>query len=364
VTALIAGIDGSWTAEGALAALKRRQGTQCDDSRDEEPGKILHELRHGELTRRGILPHSPYYGTHDASSLYGLALWNAWRWTGHRCLLEAYLDTAQKALLWCDEFGDRDGDGIQEYATRSRKGYRNQGWKDAGDAIVHADGRQAEPPLATVELQGYLFAARLAMAELLSEQGHMAEAQRLRAAASRLRGIVEERFWLQDQGFYALALDRDKAPVAAISSNPAHLLWCGLPDPQRAMAVARRLLAPDMFSGWGLRTLSSDNPAYNPLSYQLGSVWPHDTALAAAGLWRYGLREEASVLMRAILSAAAAFEEDRLPELFGGIDCECGFPVPYARANAPQAWAAARQLPLRQDLPVGQSPSYRLASAL
>lgn len=340
-TALMAGIDGSWTAEGALAALGRWQGTQRDDFRDEEPGKIAHELRQDELTHRGILPYSPYYGTHDAPALYCLALWQAWRWTGKRSLLDAHLDTAHQALQWCDEYGDRDRDGFQEYATRSPKGYRNQGWKDAGDAVVHGDGTQAEPPLATIELQGYLYAARLAMAELLMAQGLADEAARMQAEAAHLQRMVEERFWMPEQRYYAFALDRDKRLVDAIASNPGHLLWSGLPTAERAAAVARRLLASDMFSGWGVRSLSSANPAYNPLSYQLGSVWPHDTAIAAAGMWRYGLRAEASVLLRAILAAARAFEDDRLPELFCGLDRACGFPVPYAKANSPQAWAAA-----------------------
>ncbi|HZU06363.1 MAG TPA: glycogen debranching N-terminal domain-containing protein [Chloroflexota bacterium] len=341
LTALMTGLDGVWSAEGALAALGALQATGRDDWRDAEPGKLPHELRRGELAWRGEIPHTPYYGTHDAPALYCLTLWHAWRWTGHRPLLEAHLETARKALRWCDELGDRDGDGLQEYRTRSPRGYKNQGWKDAGDAVVHADGSQADPPLATVELQGYLFAARLAMAELLTELGDEAEALRLRQAAAVLRARVEERFWLPEAGFYAFALDGHKRPVRSIASNPGHLLWCGLPRPERAAAVAARLLAPDMFSGWGLRTLSAHHPAYNPLSYQRGSVWPHDTALAAAGLWRYGLQEEASLLLRALLEAAGVFEGERLPELFGGLDRSHGLPVPYEEANIPQAWAAA-----------------------
>jgi glycogen debranching enzyme len=206
---------------------------------------------------------------------------------------------------------------------------------------VHADGRQAELPLATIELQGYLFAARLAMAELLAALGEQAEAERLRRAANDLRDIVEERYWLEEEGYYAFALDGQKRQVASISSNPGHLLWCGLPNQKRAAALAGRLLKPDLFSGWGLRTLSSENPAYNPLSYQRGSVWPHDTMLAAAGMWRYGHYKEASTLIRAILEAAGAFEEARPPELFCGLPRSHDLPVPYAQANIPQAWAAA-----------------------
>jgi glycogen debranching enzyme len=341
VAALMAGLVGAWPAEGALAALGPLQATERDDWRDAEPGKLPHELRRGELAARGEIPHTPYYGTHDAPALYGLALWHAWRWTGDPNLLAAHLPTARAALHWCDTLGDRDGDGLLEYATRSRRGYRNQSWKDAYDAIVDAAGRQAEPPLATVEMQGYLFAARLALAELLDEQGDNAEAERLRRDAQTLRAIVEERYWLADQGFYALALDGQKRPVASITSNPGHLLWCGLPGPERAAAVAARLGEDDLFAGWGLRTLSSGSPAYNPLSYQRGSVWPHDTALGAAGLWRYGMREAASRLLRGLLEAAGAFEEERLPELFCGLDRSHGLPVPYPEANSPQAWAAA-----------------------
>jgi glycogen debranching enzyme len=338
----MAGLDGAWSAKAALSALASLQATKRADWLDAEPGKLPHEVRRGELASRNRIPFAPaYYGTHDAPALYCLTLWHAWRWTGDDELLKAHLEGARAAMRWCDELGDRDGDGLLEYATRSPKGYRNQSWKDAEDAVVHADGRQADLPLATVELQGYLFAARLAMAELLAALGEQAEGERLRQQASRLRGVVEERYWLEQAGFYAFALDGQKRQVAGISSNPGHLLWCGLPNQKRAAAVAERLLKPDLFSGWGLRTLSSENPAYNPLSYQRGSVWPHDTLLAAAGLWRYGHHEQASTLIRAILEAAGAFEDARLPELFCGLPRSHDLPVPYEQANIPQAWAAA-----------------------
>ena len=196
-------------------------------------------------------------------------------------------------------------------------------------------------PLATVELQGYLYAARLALAELLEARDEHEEAERSRAAARELRALVEDRFWLDGKGFYAMALDGGKRPVESIGSNPGHLLWTGLPSRERAEAVAQRLLEPDLFTGWGLRTLSSEHARYNPLSYQRGSVWPHDTALAAAGLWRYGNRDEAATLPQAILEAACVFEDDRLPELFCGFDRSIGAPVPYREANVPQAWASA-----------------------
>ena len=345
VTSLMAGLDGAWLARGALFATGQYQATTRDDFRDAEPGKFPHELRRGELAYRREIPQSPmYYGAHDAPALYCLTLWNTWRWTGDRSLINDHLAAARAALRWCDDMGDRDGDGLLEYGTRSSRGYRNQSWKDAGDAIIHADGSQPTLPLATVEMQGYLFAARLAMAELLTEAGDRDAARDAREAAFALRYIVEERYWLPEQGFYAMALDGQKRQVAGIGSNPGHLLWCGLPGRDRAQSLAERFLRPDLFSGWGLRTLSSDNPAYNPLAYQRGSVWPHDTALLAAGLSRYGHHERASAFLRAILEAGCVFEEGRLPELFCGFDRAHGLPVPYEQANSPQAWAAAGPL--------------------
>jgi glycogen debranching enzyme len=341
VTSLMAGLLGSWHATGALTALGACQARVDDAFRDAEPGKIAHELRRGELAHFDAIPHTPYYGTHDAPALFVLALWNAFRWTGNRDLLRKHLAAAEAALRWCDEHGDEDRDGLLEYRTRSRKGYRNQGWKDAGDAIVHEDGTLAELPIATVELQGYWYAARLAMAELFDAVGNHEGGAALRSAARTLRDLVEDRFWMEDAGCYALALDGEKRLVRSISSNPGHLLWCGLPSPERAVRVARRLLSDDMFSGYGVRTLSTAHRRYNPLSYQLGSVWPHDSALFAAGLVRYGLRPEAAQVFRGILDAAGTFEQSRLPELFCGFDRDEGPPVPYEKANVPQAWAAA-----------------------
>ncbi|HUC32919.1 MAG TPA: glycogen debranching N-terminal domain-containing protein, partial [Ilumatobacteraceae bacterium] len=341
MASLMTGLTGSDDARGALRALGALQARQEDDWRDAQPGKLPHELRRGELAQRGLIPHTPYYGTHDAPSLYCLALWNAWRWTGDRSLLDDHFDTACAALGWTGVGGDLDGDGLQEYKTRSRDGYYNQGWKDAGDAIVDAEGHLGELPLATVELQGYLFAARLAMAELCDEIGDSDAASGLRASAAQLAVLVEQRFWLEREGFYAIALDGAKRQLTSISSNPGHLLWCGLPSRDRARIVATRLVQPDLSSGWGLRTLSADHPSFNPLSYQLGSVWPHDTVLAAAGLARYGHHDEAATLLAGIVDAACHFEGDRLPELFCGFERGEGPPVPYAEANVPQAWAAA-----------------------
>jgi glycogen debranching enzyme len=348
ITSLMAGLLGRWPVEGALSSLGGHQARRHDDFRDAQPGKIAHELRHGELARFGAIPHTPYYGTHDAPALYVLALWNAFRWTGDDGLLRRHLPAAEAALGWCDQLGDQDGDGLLEYRTRSEKGYRNQGWKDAGDGIPHEDGTLAEPPIATVELQGYWYAARLAMAELLEAVGQPERAEALRLAARTLRRLVEDRFWMEDRGCYALAFDARKQMVRTLASNQGHLLWCGLPTPDRASRVARRLMASDMFSGYGLRTLTAEHRRYNPLSYQLGSVWPHDSALFAAGLARYGLRDDAARVLRGILDAAAAFEQNRLPELFCGFQRDDGPPVPYEKANVPQAWAAAAPLLVAQ----------------
>jgi glycogen debranching enzyme len=341
VVSLMTGLIGAGQAEGALEVLGELQADAFDDQRDAEPGKLPHELRRGELAHLGSIPHTPYYGTHDAPALYCLALWNAWRWTGDRGLMDRHMETVMRGLQWCDALGDRDGDGLQEYATRSDRGYYNQSWKDAEDAIVHEDGRLAPLPIATIELQGYLYAARLAAAELLDASGEAGEAVRQRRLANELRALVEDRFWMPEEAFYSLALDGNKRRVTSISSNPGQLLWSGLPMTARAHAVTERLFKEDLFSGWGIRTLSSSHPAYNPLSYQLGSVWPHDTLAAAAGMCRYGLQNEAHTLIRSILEAASCFEGDRLPELFCGFDRSEGPPVPYVEANVPQAWAAA-----------------------
>lgn len=341
VTSLMTGLLGSQSGRGALAALGHTQARERDDFRDAMPGKIAHELRRGELAHFHWIPHTPYYGTHDAPSLYVLALWNAYRWTGDRELLERHLPAAEAALQWCVEFGDEDGDGLLEYRTRSPKGYRNQGWKDSGDAIPHEDGKLAEPPLGTVELQGYWYAAQRAMAELMEAVGQPEKRDRFDAGACALRARVEDRFWLEDVGCYALAIDAEKKVVRTVASNPGHLLWCGLPSFDRARRLTSRLFDADMNSGYGIRTLSTRHPRYNPLSYQLGSIWPHDNALLAAGLFRYGLCAEAASIFKEILDAAAAFEESRLPELFCGFSREHGPPVPYEKANMPQAWAAA-----------------------
>lgn len=329
-------------ALGALRALGRLQADGYDDERDMQPGKIAHEVRHGELAALHLIPHTPYYGTHEATSLYVWTAARSWWWHGDRDEIAAARPHVERALAWVDGDGDLDGDGLQEYRTRARDGYYNQGWKDAGDAIVDEGGGQAKLPIALCEHQGLVVAAKRAWAEVLE---HVFEdagtATRLRAEARRLAEMIEERFWWEEEGTYYLGLDGDKAPLRSVASNPGQLLWSGAVDPDRARLTAERLLADDMWSGWGIRTLSSAHPAYNPFSYQLGSVWPHDNVIAAAGLRRYGLDGAAAKVIRGVLDAAGRFRTLRLPELFAGLPRDPGgFPAQYLGANTPQAWAS------------------------
>jgi glycogen debranching enzyme len=330
-------------AIGTLQALAPLQGERHDDRHDLQPGKIEHELRQGELAHFGLIPQTPYYGTHDATTLYVWAAAETWRWTANRALVERLRPHVERALDWIDRSGDLDGDGLQEYVTRAGGwGYENQGWKDAGGAIVHADGSPADPPIALCELQGYVVAAKRGWADVLEQAfAERSTARRLRAEADRLADAIENRFWWDDEGTYSLGLDGRKRPIASVASNPGHLLWAGAIPRERAAAVARRLLADDLWSGWGVRTLSADHVAYNPSSYQRGSIWPHDNAIAANGCARYGLATEAGQIARGLFDAAERFQFGRLPEVFAGFDRdEAGFPAQYLGANVPQAWAS------------------------
>jgi glycogen debranching enzyme len=328
-------------ARGALLKLAQFQATEVDDWRDAEPGKILHELRFGELAHFGKIPHTPYYGTADATILYLIVLHEAWKWLGDAQILRQYRDVALRCLEWIDHYGDLDGDGFQEYKTRSSLGYENVGWKDAGDAVVYPDGSQVRQPKALCELQGYVFDAWLRMAEAFGALGEPERAAELRRKAAALQARFEDRFWCEEPGFYAFALDPDKRPVETVASNVGHCLWSGIVRPERAARVVERFFEPDLWSGWGIRTLSSRNPAYNPFSYQLGSVWPHDNGIIALGFKRYGFAAEAARVARDISGAASHFAGYRLPELYAGIERQPGaFPVQYPGANVPQAWAA------------------------
>jgi glycogen debranching enzyme len=338
-------------ARGALDVLGRWQATERDDWRDAEPGKILHELRQGELAHFKLIPHTPYYGTADATPLYLVVLHAAWRATGDVSMLHRHLPHAEAALDWIDNWGDRDGDGFQEYQTRSPVGYENMAWKDAGDSMVHADGTPVKGPKALCELQGYVYDAWLRMAEVYDALDKPGRAAALRAKAAALFQKFNEVFWNEEEGFYAYLLDGAKRPVWTVASNPGHLLYSGIVPEERAGRVIERLMAPDMDSGWGVRTLSSAHPAYNPYSYQNGSVWPHDNGLIALGCKRYGFARETGQIARAISGAAEHFLLNQVPELYAGLERRPdGFPVQYLGANVPQAWAAGSAFMLVQAL--------------
>jgi glycogen debranching enzyme len=338
-------------ARGALEILGSLQAKEVDNYRDAEPGKILHEMRYGELAHFKLIPHTPYYGTADATPLYLITLHVAWRATGDRELLERHLETAEGCLSWIDNYGDRDGDGFQEYQTRSPVGYENMSWKDSGDCVVYPDGSLVKGPKALCELQGYVYNAWIRMAEVFDALGKSDRAQALRAKASALFDRFNKAFWDEGLGFYAYALDGDKKKVLTIASNAGHCLWSGIVPPERAKKVVERLMAPDMWTGWGIRTLSASNPAFNPYNYQTGSVWPHDNAIIAFGFKLYGFGAEAARIAHDVSVAASHFRSNQLPELYTAFERDDGnFPVQYIGANVPQAWAAGSSFMLTQAL--------------
>jgi len=332
-------------ARATLEALAETQATERDDFRDAEPGKILHELRRGKLVGLGLDPHGPYYGTHDATQLFLILLDEYERWSGDAAFVRKLEPNARAALTWIDEQGDLDSDGYLEYESRSAKGLTNHCWKDSDDSIQFAEGRPAEGPIATCEIQGYAYDARLRAARLARELwGDDELAADQERKAKKLRDRFNRDFWDDELGYYVLALDGRKHRVDAIASNAGHLLWSGIVPKNRARLVADRLLRDDLFSGWGIRCLSSEMRGYSPLEYHAGTVWPHDSAICAEGMRRYGLREHAGRVCAAVSEAAVAFEH-RLPEVFAGFGRdETDIPVPYPDALAPQAWSAGAPL--------------------
>jgi len=328
-------------AIGTLQKLASWQATGDDPVRDAEPGKIPHELRVGEWAHFGVVPHSPYYGTADATPLYLLLLANTYRWLGNAHGLHRLRDAALRCLEWVDRYGDLDGDGFQEYRPRGPQGYRNQCWRDAEDGVLDEEGNNPPHPIGTCEMQAYVYAAKREVAGLFDAWGDHALAAELRESAALLQRRFVDAFWLEDEGTVAFALDGDKRTVRTATSNPGQCLWLGILDLDRGRRTVDRLMRHDLYSGWGLRTLSRDHPSYDPHSYQRGSIWPHDTMLAAAGLRRYGRVEECWRVIDGLLSAAASFEHTDLPELFAGLQQgPLDVPIPYERANVPQAWAA------------------------
>src|SRR6202166_461662 len=306
-------------AAGTLEVLAQYQATERDDYRDAEPGKILHELRYGELAHFKLIPHTPYYGSADATPLYLVALHAAWRATGDRALIERHLPNAEACLTWIDRYGDRDGDGFQEYQTRSSAGYENMAWKDSGDSVMYPDGTLVRGPKALCELQGYVCDAWLRMTEIYDDLADKRRASALRKKAALLFKRFNEAFWDEKSGFYAFALDGEKKKVLSAASNVGQCLWSGIIAPERAGRVVKRLMGKDMWSGWGIRTLSADHPAFNPYNYQTGAVWPHDNSLIALGMRRYGFAAEAAAVARDISGAASHFLLNQLPELYAGL---------------------------------------------
>lgn len=329
-------------ARGVLRTLAALQARETDPYSDAQPGKIIHEVRHGEMASLREVPFGRYYGTIDATPLFVVLAGMYFKRTGDVETIQDIWPNVCAALRWIDEYGDMDGDGFVEYARAHESGLANQGWKDSHDAIFHADGTDAAGPIALCEVQGYVFAARSHAAEMARFFGYTDMAAKQQADAELLRKNFERDFWCEDMGSYALALDGAKQPCRVFASNAGQVLFSGIAAPDRASEVAARLLSPESFSGWGIRTIAAGQPRFNPLSYHNGSVWPHDNALIAMGFSRYGLQDEASRVLAGIFDAGRHQDSSRLPELFCGISRHpYRAPTPYPVACAPQAWAAA-----------------------
>ena len=349
ITCLQTLLFGPELAQNALRSLADLQALEDDPEIDAEPGKIVHEVRHG----KGAEAWFPrYYGTVDATPLYLVLLSEVWRWTGEAALVEQLREPALRALAWIDDHGDLDGDGFVEYKRRSERGLVNQSWKDSGNSQLFQDGRMAEPPIAPCEVQGYVYDAKLRMAELArAVWGERELGERLEAEAEELRRRFDDAFWCEERGgYYALALDADKNRVDARTSNMGHLLWSGIVPPERVDAVVDQLMGEELWSGWGVRTMASDATGFNPLSYHNGTVWPHDNSLIAWGLARSGRWAEAHRITRRMMTAAGHFRW-QLPEVFAGFSrVETPFPIAYPTAARPQAWAAGTPVLLVQLL--------------
>ena len=328
-------------AREALLFLAAHQGKKVDDFREEEPGKILHEIRRGELARTGEVPHTPYYGSVDSTPLFLVLYTEYLQWTNDRATGEQLLPAAEAALRWIDQYGDKDGDGFIEYKRKTERGLRNQGWKDSWDGVPHLDGTPAEPPIALVEVQGYCLDARRRMARLYRQLGRREDAARCAIAAQRLARRLDEAFWMEKAGTYALALDGEKRQVQTVASNAGHLLFSRAVPEARARRVARVLMSPESFSGFGIRTLARGQRPYNPLSYHNGTIWPHDNSLIAMGLSNYGMQKVAAQVLSGAYDASRQFRHYRLPELYCGMGRgEGDLVVSYPVSCSPQAWAS------------------------
>ncbi len=351
-TAWQAGMVSPAMMPGTLAAIADRQGTQWNDWRDEQPGRMLHEAHTGPLATLNFNPRRRSYGSVTTSAFYPVLVSELWHWTGSKELVQPFLEPALKGLRWLNEHSDLNGDGFYEYKTRSSQGVRNQGWKDSPGAIVHDDGSQVDPPIATCEEQGFAYLAKLHLAEVLWWFDRKDEAKRLYGEAGALKKRFNDAFWMADEGFIAMGLDAQSRPIRSISSNAGHCIATGIVEQPLVQRIADRLLRHDLFSGWGIRTLSSEHPAYNPYSYHRGSVWPVEQGTFALGFYRYGLHDQVERICRAQFEAAALFDFYRLPEVFSGHarDNDHPFPALYPQANTPQAWSASAVFCLLQAI--------------
>ena len=345
-----AGMVSSQMIQGILPVLAKLQGTRVDDWRDEQPGRMLHEAHTGPLATLGFNPRARYYGSATTSGFYPFAVTELWHWTGDKELVRPFVEPALRALHWKDTWADLDGDGFSEYLTHSEQGTENQGWKDSGDAIVYEDGTQVKPPIAMCEEQAFLYVAKLHLSELLWWLDMKDEAHRLYHQASELKKRFNEAFWMEEEGFMAMGLDSKDRQIRSIASNPGLCLACGIIDDSRVQRVAERLLQDDMFSGWGVRTLSAEHPAFNPFSYHRGSVWPVEHATLALGFMRYGFHHCVQKIARGMFDAAALFDFQRLPEVLSGHQRDPRHPFPgmYPKTNWPQAWSSSTLFGLLQ----------------
>ena len=338
--------------KGTLPEIARRQGREVNDWRDEQPGKMLHEAHTGPLKVLNFSPRRRYYGSITTSGFYPVAVSELWHWTGDKELIRPLVEPALKALKWLDEYGDLDGDGFYEYLTRSEQGVVNQAWKDSADAVVYEDGAQAAPPIATCEEQGFAYLAKLHMSEVLWWLDEKDQAKRLFHQAEELKKRFNDAFWMEDEGFFAMGLDPEKRQIKSITSNPGHCLATAIIDEQLVPRTALRFIADDLYTGWGVRTLSSQHPAYNPYSYHRGSVWPVENGTFALAFMRYGYHRVVELIAQGMFEAAALFDFYRLPELFSGHqrDEDHPFPAIYPQANSPQAWSASTVFCLLQAM--------------
>ena len=337
---------------GTLEELAAWQGTEVNDWREEQPGRMLHQARRSPTAELNYTPYGRHYGAMTTSSFYPVTVSELWHWTGDKAAVEPLIEPALRAIDWLDEYGDLDDDGFYEYVARSQMPQKNQSWKDSGEAIVYADGRQVPNPIATCEEQGFAYAAKLHMSEVLWWFDRRDRARELYREARELKERFHEAFWMDEEGYYAMALDPDKRPVRSIASNSGHCLATGIAEASRVERVVERMFEGDLFSGWGVRTLSADHPAYNPISYQRGTVWPVEQATFALGLTRYGYPKHLQMLARSQFDLAGLFDFNRLPECVGGHPRrdDTPFPAIYPEANWPQAWSASALALLVQSM--------------